>query len=64
MLDLIFSVENAFESRAAAFLGLRPTFDASIKGRSRICVLIAGSIEELHDFRFGIVHAAKVAIHL
>jgi len=45
-------------------VGLRPTFDVSIKWRSRVCVLIASSIEELHHFRAGIVHAARVAIQL
>src|SRR5262245_40816912 len=50
--------ENLFQ------VDLRPTFDVSIKCRSRICVLTAASIEDLQHFWFGIVHAAQVAIHL
>jgi len=45
-------------------VGLRPTFDVSIKWCSPICVLIADSIEEPHHLRSGIVHATRVAIHL
>jgi hypothetical protein len=45
-------------------VGLRPTFDVSIKWRSQVCGLIADSIEELQHFRSGIVHLAGVAIHL
>ena len=51
-------VEDLFQ------VGLRPTFDVSIKWCSPICVLIADSIGEPHHFGSGIVHAARIAIHL
>jgi len=49
-------IENLVQVR------LGPTFDVAIKWRSLVCLLTAGSIEELHHVRSGTGYTARAAM--
>jgi len=51
-------------SRILAQVGLGPTFEVAIERRSPACLLIAGSIKELHHVRSGIGDGDRTAIRV